>query len=105
MRRDDHCRKFKKTRQVYRLAARGARLDPSPNSGWSEGIFAAALGVQMGGDNRYRGLVKHKPILGEAQRPIDATVVEQALLMIRWSFIAWLTLGIMAIWMMRLLVK
>jgi adenosylcobinamide-phosphate synthase len=90
-------------RQVYRLAARGANLDPSPNSGWSEGIFAAALGVQMGGENRYRGVVKYKPLLGEAKHPINAEIVQKALDLIRWGFIAWLTLGIMGIGMMHLL--
>lgn len=64
-------------------AWRTARLDgpqqPSPNSGWPEGAFAGALGVQLGGPMRYRGRVSDKALLGEALRPLSVGACRQGL--------------------------
>ncbi|MGK7924204.1 MAG: adenosylcobinamide-phosphate synthase CbiB, partial [Spirulina sp.] len=57
-----------KPRQVFALCRRDAPQDPSPNSGWSECSYAAALGVQLGGENIYQGVIKNKPLLGEPDR-------------------------------------
>jgi adenosylcobinamide-phosphate synthase len=54
-------------RRVWRLCRRDAPADPSPNAGWSECAYAAALGVQLGGENRYRGQVKWKPLAGRSR--------------------------------------
>lgn len=81
-------------RQVLRLCLRDAGADPSPNAGWSECAYAAALGVQLGGPNTYRGQLKTKPLLAEATRPITAEVIVTALRLTRWSFLIGLCLGI-----------
>jgi adenosylcobinamide-phosphate synthase len=64
-------------------AWRTARVDgpkqPSPNSGWPEGAFAGALGVQLGGPLRYRGRVTEKALLGEPLRPLSPGVCRQGL--------------------------
>jgi adenosylcobinamide-phosphate synthase len=64
-------------------AWRTARVDgpkqPSPNSGWPEGAFAGALGVQLGGPVRYRGRVTEKALLGEALRPLSPGACRQGL--------------------------
>ena len=90
-----------RARTVLRLCWRDARADPSPNAGWSECAYAAALGVQLGGANTYRGKVKVKPILGEAMRPITAEVIGQALRLTRWSFLVGLIIGIGMLFSMR----
>jgi len=90
---------FSQPRTVLRLCWRDARADPSPNAGWSECAYAAALGVQLGGENTYRGKVKLKPTLGEATRPITADVVTQALALTRWSFLIGLAVGIGMLWL------
>lgn len=77
---------------VLRLCWRDARADPSPNAGWSECVYAAALGVQLGGVNTYQGKLKAKPTLGDAVQPITDRVIAQALSLTRWSF--WLGLGL-----------
>lgn len=79
---------------VLRLCWRDARADPSPNAGWSECAYAAALGVQLGGANMYRGQLKIKPMLGESTRPITASVINQAMQLTRWSFLVGLGIGI-----------
>lgn len=78
--------------RVLALCRRDARSDPSPNSGWSECVFAAALGVQLGGTNTYKGKLKVKPLLGDDERPITNGIITQALSLVRWSF--WWGLGL-----------
>jgi adenosylcobinamide-phosphate synthase len=78
---------------VWRLCWRDAVKDPSPNSGWSECAYAAALGVQVGGINYYQGQVQVKPYLGEDLQPITTDIIHQALQLTRSSFLLWLGLA------------
>jgi len=80
--------------RVLRLCWRDARADPSPNAGWSECAYAAALGVQLGGANTYNGQLKVKPLLANDTRAITADVIVQALRLTRWSFLIGLGLGL-----------
>lgn len=75
---------------VWRICQRDAVKDPSPNSGWSECAYAAALGVQLGGTNWYGGVAKLKPLLGEPIYPITPARIEQALQLTRYCFLLWL---------------
>lgn len=79
---------------VLRLCRRDAPADPSPNAGWSECAYAAALGVQLGGRNTYRGQVKEKPLLGDAVQPITGDRILQALALTRRAALLWLALGV-----------
>ena len=81
-------------REVWRLCQRDASKDSSPNSGWSECAYAAVLGVQVGGINWYRGVEKHKPLLGEPTRPITPERIRQALQLTRISFLSWLAIAL-----------
>lgn len=82
----------RKPRQVWRLCRRDAVKDPSPNSGWSECAYAAALDVQLGGTNFYQGVAVEKPLLGEPTEPITVTKINQALRLNRLCFLIWLGL-------------
>jgi adenosylcobinamide-phosphate synthase len=79
---------------VWRICRRDAVSDPSPNSGWSECVYAAILGVQMGGTNWYRGVAKYKPPLGDAIRPITASSIHRALRLTGYCFLLWLGVAI-----------
>ena len=79
---------------VWSICQRDAKSDPSPNSGWSECVYAAILRVQLGGKNRYRGVVKHKPLLGDAIEAITAPKIYQALALTRTCFLLWLIIGL-----------
>ncbi|PSN19769.1 cobalamin biosynthesis protein [filamentous cyanobacterium CCP5] len=79
---------------VLRLCRRDAPQDPSPNAGWSECAYAAALGVQMGGLNHYRGQPKLKPLLGDAHQPISLDTIQAALALTRWTVLLWLAIAI-----------
>ena len=76
--------------QVRDICLRDAAKDPSPNSGWSESAYAAILGVQMGGSNSYRGMIKHKPLLGNPTNNIDIQTIYTALNFTRYCFLIWL---------------
>ena len=82
--------------EVYRLCRRDAPADPSPNAGWSECAYAAALGVQLGGTNSYRGQVKIKPKLGDPLHPISAATIRQGLNLTRRAVLLWLSVGVLA---------
>ncbi len=58
-------------RQAVRTAWRDGPGQPSPNSGFPEGAFAGALGVQLGGPVRYQGRLVEKARLGEPMQVLD----------------------------------
>jgi adenosylcobinamide-phosphate synthase len=80
---------------IWQICQRDAVKDASPNSGWSECAYAAILGVQLGGTNSYRGVLKHKPLLGEPIHPIAAQHICQALQLTRYCFLIWLGLSLL----------
>lgn len=82
---------------VWQLCQRDATADPSPNSGWSECAYAAVLGVQVGGTNWYRGVAKHKPLLGEPIQPITPAIIERAMQLTRYCFLIWLGMALAAL--------
>lgn len=79
-----------KPKQVLAICRRDAHQDPSPNSGWSECIYAAILEVQLGGTNIYKGIVKNKPLLGNPITTITPEKIDQALELTRTCFMIWL---------------
>ena len=81
-----------KPQQVWSLCRRDAILDPSPNSGWSECAYAAALGVQLGGTNYYGGEIKEKPLLGDRAESITPSKIDRALQLTRYCFLIWLVI-------------
>lgn len=81
-------------RQVWAICRRDAPADPSPNAGWSECTYAAALGVQLGGRNTYRGQVKDKPLLGDAVVSIGRDRILAGLTLTRRAALLWLGLGV-----------
>lgn len=85
--------------EVWQLCQRDAPKDPSPNSGWSECVYAAVLGVQMGGINRYKGVEKYKPLLGEPLQEITIERIRQALSLTRWCFLLWLSIALLLLWL------
>ena len=82
----------RKPRTVIGLCRRDADADPSPNSGWSECAYAASLGVQVGGKNFYKGVVKVKPLMGEPIRAITPEVIRECLQLNRFCFLLWLSI-------------
>lgn len=83
--------------QVWRICRRDASKDPSPNAGWSECAYAAALGVQLGGINYYQGQAKEKPLLGDRLSPLSTSHIHKALRLTRWSLLIWMAIAIVGL--------
>jgi adenosylcobinamide-phosphate synthase len=60
--------------RVARTVRHDAPAHPSPNAGIAEAAFAAALGVRLGGTNRYGDRVEHRPRLGDGRAPQPADI-------------------------------
>ncbi|WP_316247536.1 adenosylcobinamide-phosphate synthase CbiB [Rossellomorea aquimaris] len=48
----------------FRILLNDAKKHPSPNSGWGEAAVAVSLGVQLGGLNKYKGMVSQREKMG-----------------------------------------
>jgi adenosylcobinamide-phosphate synthase len=69
---------FRRGRPAWRTARRDGRRHLSPNAGWPEAAFAGALGVRLGGPNRYHGQTVPKPYIGIGHRPVQVTDIARA---------------------------
>ena len=56
-------------REAWRAAWRDGPAHPSPNAGRVEGAFAGALGLRLGGVNRYAHGLETRPALGRGRPP------------------------------------
>jgi adenosylcobinamide-phosphate synthase len=61
-------------RPVLRAVVVDARRHPSPNAGLIEGAFAGALGIGLGGANRYGDVVEDRGRLGGGPDPVAADI-------------------------------
>ena len=60
----------------------------SPNAGPVMCAGAGALGVELGGPASYRGIVKHKPVMGGGRAPVTADIA-RATGLVRRSLLLW----------------
>ncbi len=60
--------------RVARAVRHDAPAHPSPNAGIAEAAFAAALGLRLGGANRYGDRVEHRPRLGNGRAPVPGDI-------------------------------
>jgi adenosylcobinamide-phosphate synthase len=72
---------------IATLRADGHR-HPSPNAGLYEAVFAGALGVKLGGENRYGGIVEHRPTLGSGRAPQPDDILAAIVLARRAAMLA-----------------
>jgi len=54
---------------IWHIVRRDAHQHPSPNGGVIEAATAAALGVRLGGENRYGTAVENRGVLGDGDLP------------------------------------
>ena len=58
----------------------------SPNSGHTEAAFAGALGVQLGGESSYFGIISIKPLIGkELREPVASDIIRSNRLLLAAS--------------------
>lgn len=51
----------------------------SPNSGYPESAISGLLGVQLGGDNYYHGILVKKPTIGDSTREINLKDIDRSI--------------------------
>jgi len=68
------------TRAVWRAVWDQAPAHPSPNAGVAEAAFAGALGLRLGGDNRYGDVTDRRPVLGDGRAPCPDDIGRAVLL-------------------------
>ncbi len=74
--------------RTWQIMLRDGGQHPSPNSGRPEAAMAGALGVQLGGTNRYDGVPIERHYLGDPNQPLTRAHIGRALtLMICTSLI------------------
>ena len=56
-------------REALRIMRRDGHRHPSPNAGLLEATFAGALGIKLGGTNRYASGTEQRPQLGDGRSP------------------------------------
>jgi adenosylcobinamide-phosphate synthase len=67
-------------REAWRAAFSDGARHPSPNAGRTEGAFAGALGVRLGGVNRYPHGVEERRQLGDGTAPRSGDIERAAAL-------------------------
>ncbi len=77
---------------ALRVGWRDGRKHPSPNAAWGEAAMAGALGIELGGPSRYRGVPSLKPILGDPGDPIEPSTVRRAVTLMR--VVGWLAVAL-----------
>ena len=73
---------------------RDGHRHPSPNGGQVEAAFAGALGVRLGGANRYGDAVEQRPHLGDGPPPDTAAIRRAARLS---ACAGWLLAAVLAL--------
>ncbi|RAR40419.1 adenosylcobinamide-phosphate synthase CbiB [Paenibacillus sp. MDMC362] len=59
-------------KKAIKMVRRDAQKHPSPNSGFPESAVAGALGVRLGGENSYQGVISFRAYMGDPERPLEA---------------------------------
>ncbi|HOI16668.1 MAG TPA: adenosylcobinamide-phosphate synthase CbiB [Geobacteraceae bacterium] len=66
-------------KEAFRMMLRDGRNHSSPNSGVPEAATAGALGVRLGGTNRYFGKPVEKPTIGDPRRDLSIESYREAI--------------------------
>jgi adenosylcobinamide-phosphate synthase len=86
-------------RNALRIMLRDGGNHSSPNSGIPEAAAAGAIGVRLGGTNRYFGVAVEKPTIGDMQKELTIESYRgvirlmygsTALMLILWGAVIWL---------------
>ena len=80
-------------RRTWQIMLRDGGQHPSPNSGRPEAAMAGALGVQLGGTNRYDGFPIERHYLGDPHQPLTRAHIGRALTLLIWTSLIGVLLG------------
>ena len=66
-------------KQAWAIMRRDAKKHPSPNGGYAEATVAGALGIRLGGHNRYFGKDTFREYMGDAGRELEPIHIKQTI--------------------------
>ena len=66
-------------KQAWNIMGRDAKKHPSPNGGYAEATVAGALGIRLGGHNRYFGKDTFREYMGDAGRELEPIHIKQTI--------------------------
>ena len=87
--------------RTWHILLRDGKRHLSPNSGRPEAAMAGALGVQLGGVNRYDGYAIERPCLGDPGLPLTRAHIGMALTLMLWTSLTGVLLGIGCLLMVK----
>ena len=85
-------------KRSYHTVRHDARLHPSPNSGFPESAVAGALGIRLGGENTYHGVVSFRAYMGDFSRPMDKRDIQSTIRLMLVASLLFLMLCVLVIW-------
>jgi adenosylcobinamide-phosphate synthase len=73
----------------FKIMKRDRRRHKSPNSAYPEAAFAGALGIRLGGNSTYGGVIVKKPYIGDNVRePVLQDIEDSTRIMLAASFLS-----------------
>jgi len=85
--------------RAARVYLRDRQRHPSPNGGHPEAAMAGALGVRLGGENRYGERVEQRPFLGDECEPLGARHLKLAIRLMWAAFLLAAVIGLASRWL------
>ncbi|MBS4007290.1 MAG: cobalamin biosynthesis protein CobD [Clostridium sp.] len=82
-------------RTAWIALRRDGKKHPSPNSGLPEALAAGALGVTLGGENRYGGRISQRMLIWQEGRPPEANDIRQAAALMIVTSVFFLAAGLL----------
>ncbi|MBS3886817.1 MAG: cobalamin biosynthesis protein CobD [Dethiobacter sp.] len=82
-------------RAAWTALCRDGKKHPSPNSGLTEALMAGALGVTLGGENRYGGRICQRMRLWQEGRPPEANDIREATTLMMVTAVFFLAVGLL----------
>src|SRR5699024_11555306 len=62
-----------------RITIRDRKIHKSPNAGYPESTVAGLLGIQLGGDNFYHGVLIKKPTIGDRINEVNSNHIKETI--------------------------
>lgn len=84
-------------RKSIAIVRRDARKHPSPNSGFPESAVAGALGIRLGGENSYQGIVSFRAYMGDPERTLNAEDIRTTTRLLLASSVIFAVIGTAAL--------
>lgn len=84
---------------ALKVTFRDAKKHPSPNGGWPEAMTAGLLGVVLGGENKYEGIVNYRAEMGQFYRKLNVGDIYRTVLFMHGAWIVFVIFLVCLTWL------